>query len=237
MERNPCSRAFKRVLAFIITATVCSGAAFCADKPKTRITGGSMEIIKGGQQVIFLDSAKVIRGENVLMAEKIVQDKKNNVVEAYTNVVFSGLSASGEVINGESDKARYDMDAEFAELWDGKPKVTYFMRESTGPLVLQADRINMDQAKEQISAYGNVIIISSSGTARSPQALFLQKERKIVLTGIPQPLLLYGDKGKSDKSEYKADKITFLLNENKILLEGNVKGKMVSSKGKKTEKR
>lgn len=228
----------KRINVFLtVLLSLCFAVtAFAADDLKTSIVGGSMEIIKGGKQVVFTEGAKVTRGANTLTAEKIVQDKKNNYLEAYGNVNFSGFSNNGERMFMKSGKALYNMSLDTAEMSQGRPEITYYMKESTGPLFVQADNIKLNQKKEEILAVGDVLIISSSATARSPQALFLQKSRIVVLSGKKQSSIIYTEKGKKDKSQYKADKITFLLNEKKTLLDGNVTGRIITSKKEKGKK-
>lgn len=221
----------KKFLLIALALSIACAPLLAAEEPlKTRITGESMEIIKGGQQVIFQNGAKVVRGESVLMAEKIVQDKKNNMIEAFKNVRFSGFSASGEKMSGRCAKAKYNMDMNVAEMWGNKAELIFFTKESSGPLKVEAENIKMNQAKDEINASGNVVIVSSSGTAKAQAAYFDQKARVIHLSGTPQPQLLYGAAGSKDRSEYRADRIRLALNSKKIFLEGNVKGKMISAK-------
>ena len=62
---------------FILSAV--SIAAVAQKEPKTIITGDQMEIGSKGQMVIFTGNAKVSRGKNVLVADRIVQDKNKSL--------------------------------------------------------------------------------------------------------------------------------------------------------------
>ena len=204
----------------------CACAVFCAEEPKTIITGEQMQMTNGGNTVVFSGGAKVEKGANVLTADKIIQDKKNNRVEAYGSVVFNSINESKEPMRGSSEKAVYDLRSELGELSGGKPEIKYFAKSSTSPVVLRGDVITFDTKKEELYAKNNVEIISSSATAYAPNAVLIQKEKKIVLTGpVPQPLVIYYEGRKPNK--YNADKITFLSGGQKILLEGNVKAVMI----------
>ncbi|MCX5781964.1 MAG: hypothetical protein NT145_04585, partial [Elusimicrobia bacterium] len=78
---------------------------------------------------------------------------------------------------------------------------------------------------EEIYAKGKVSVISSSVTSYSPETVFKQKERIIIMTGKnPQPQVIY--KQEENKGDYKADKITFFLDKRKIFFENNVSGKV-----------
>ena len=93
------------------------------------------------------------------------------------------------------------------------------------PVVLDADDIKFDTDKEELYAKDNVVIITSSATAYAPNAVFIQKEKRIVLTGpSPQPLVIYFEGSRQNK--YKADNITFLAGGDRIMLKGNVKAAM-----------
>ncbi|MBN1823593.1 MAG: hypothetical protein JW803_04675 [Endomicrobiales bacterium] len=204
------------LLSLAFFALICS-----AKEPRTVITGEKMEIINGGKKVVFTEGARVTKGENVLTARKLVQDKRNNRIDAEGNVKFKTFTEDREPIRGRSDKAYYSPDEGFAKLFSGRPEIVYFTKSSTSPVNLTADEITFYEKKEELHAKGEVEVISSSVTAFAPYAVFAQGQKKMVLTGSdPQPVLIHteGDK----KSTYTADRITFFINRDKVLLEGKV---------------
>lgn len=184
----------KRVFLFLACCAVLCSAN--ASEPKTVITGDEMEIIRGGQAVIFTGNSKVVRGDSVLNADRLVQDKKQGRVDASGNINFKTFTEDRQMVTGSSDKASYDMNT------------------------------------EEINATGSVVILTSSACAYSPSALFLQRDRKIFLTGDnPQPRVVYREAERD--SEYSADRITVFMDTKKVFLEGSVHGKM---RGKEIEK-
>jgi lipopolysaccharide export system protein LptA len=224
---------FALIVAYTAAIAVAAGA-----EPKTVVTGEQMEMSGGGKVVVFTGGAKVAKGVNELTADKIVQDKQRNRVEAYGRVVFKTINQAKEPMRGTSEKAVYDIQNDSGELSGSRPEIVYYANTSTGPVTMRAEDISFNQEKEELYARDNVEIISSSATAYAPSAVFYQKIKTMVLTGpMPQPLVVYYDEaGKSNK--YKADKITFLDGGNRIKLEGNVKAVvMVENRKDKTAKK
>ena len=124
-----------------------------------------MELINGGEKIIYSGNSKVVQGNNVLKADKIVQDKANNIVEAAGNVDFSTLTDDNEQVLGSSENGKFNLKNGKGRLWNGKPTLKYFTKTSTGPVILEANSIDFDQRKKEIFARGNVVVISSSMTA------------------------------------------------------------------------
>lgn len=208
-----------------------------AKEPKTIITGDQMEIIHSGEKVIFTGNSKVVRGNSVLNADQLVQDKKNNQVDALGKVKFTTFTKDKELVKGQAEKAKYNTETGQGELFEGRPEIKYYVKSSTSPLHVQADIISFDEKTEEIRARGNVVIISSSTSAYCSFAVFTQKNNTVVLTGAgagekTQPYVIYFRNG--EKSQYKADIITAYIQTNKVKLEGNVHGILV---GKELDKK
>ena len=195
---------FIHKIIFLGICLVFAGVFFLvntyAKETKTVITGNEMEIINGGDKVVYSGNSKVVRGFNVLKADKIIQNKKDNIVEAEGNVDFSTLTDDKEKILGSSSEAEFNMKTGKGKLWSGHPTLKYFMKTSTSPVTLEAKTIDFNQKTKEIFAKGDVIIISSSMTAYSPQALFKGKIKQIILTGTnPQPRVIFIDNDKKGR--------------------------------------
>jgi len=218
-----------RKILFLGIGLVFVGALFIewshAKETKTIITGNEMEIINGGDKVVYNGNSKVVRGDNVLKANKIIQNKTNSTIEASGNVDFATLTEDKERVLGNSENGQFNMKSGKGKLWNGRPTLKYFAKTSTGPIVLEAMTIDFNQKSSEIFAQGNVIVISSSMTAYSPQALFKGKNHEIILTGKnPQPRVIFMENDK--KGDYYADKITMYTDKKKIFFDGNVSGKI-----------
>jgi lipopolysaccharide export system protein LptA len=185
-----------------------------------------MEIRRGGNVVIFTGNSLVSRGDSRLSADVLTQDKKNNRVEAAGNVAFRTYNRAQELLAGTAGRGWYDLSARTGALWTGRPLVAYHMKSSTGPLTLEAERIEFNETTEEVTATGAVEIVSSSMTARAPQARFFQQARKVILTnGAQQPELIY--RGADGPGHYQADTITVFVDRRRIIMEGNARGRMV----------
>ncbi|MCX5782481.1 MAG: hypothetical protein NT145_07245, partial [Elusimicrobia bacterium] len=115
---------------FLITSFILLNLLFFlnagAQEEKTTVTGNEMKIVDGGDKIIYSGNSKVVRGENVLKADKIVRNAKNNVVEASGNVKFLTFNSEKEKISGKSENAKYNIKSGKGQLWNGNPKITYY---------------------------------------------------------------------------------------------------------------
>jgi lipopolysaccharide export system protein LptA len=191
-----------------------------------------MEIIQGGSLVVFSGKAMVTRGDSELRAERLVQNKRTKLIEASGAVDFKTLTQDREPLAGKAEKAKYDVEQGQGELWGGRPNVVYSVKASTTPLNLTADRIQFDERIGEIRASGAVEVISSSASAYSPYALFEHKEQRLILNGPPQPSVLY--RNQENPGTFTADRITLLVDQRKIILEGAAHGTVFTrTEGKK----
>lgn len=215
----------KLLSSLILIAGLCS-AAFGLQEPKTVITGDKMQIVKNGEQVIFTGNALVKRGLDTLAADKIVQNKKDNIVDASGNVDFNSVTADTEPVRFLSGRAHYEMRSKKGRLWENRPLASWWSLTSTSPVTMQADVIDFDQQKGEMTGEGAVNIISSSGTVSSPIAHFYQREKKLVLNKVAfQPEVTYLQPDSSGR--YRADTIVMTMNDKKAVFTGNVWGRVL----------
>lgn len=209
--------------SFIFLLTVSTGFA---EKLKTKVTGGSMEIQKGGDVVIFRQGAKVKRGKNTLTCKKIIQFKKKDLIKAFGNIKFEAYTPDDEYITGRSQKAEYNNKLSKGKLWEGRPNINYYVKDSTDTVELTADEVFMDSIKDEIFARGSVEIITSSASTYSSRALFKQEDKTLFLDGRPQPKLIYIEDGK--ENIFNADEITLYLENKKIIMINDVTAKVIT---------
>lgn len=213
----------KGLLTAAILACCAASAAAGPREPDTVITGDQMEIIKGGETVVFSGDARVTRGSDRLSADRLVQNKKGNYIEAFGSVDFKTVTQDNEPVSGRAERGQYHPDQGWGELTEGRPTVVYQSVQSTGPVRLTADRIRFDRKADRINAAGQVEIVTSSATALAPSAVFLQKDRKVVMTGgVPQARIIYTETDRT--GDYQADRITVYLDRRRVLMEGRVAG-------------
>ncbi len=192
---------------------------------KTVITGNEIQIINGGGKVVYSGNSKAVKGADMLKADKIIQDRNSKILDAEGNVYFITYNEEKEKVVGSANDAEFNSKTGKGRLWNGKPELKYYTKTSTGPIELDAQTIDFDQKKSEIFAKGNVVILSSSATAYSPQALCRQKDKQIFLTGpIPQPRVIFIDNDK--KGDFNGDRVTVYTDKKKMYFDGNVNGKI-----------
>ncbi len=209
---------------FLVSAAFYAFSAAENTSEKAVITGDQMEIIKSGREVVFSGNAVVTRGLSVLKADWLKQDKATGLVEARGNVYLKTFSQDGELIVGRGGRARYLPEDGKGEFWESRPNVVYYVKSSTEPLNLTADKIDFDNLSKIIHAEGAFEIITSSGSAFAQDAVYRQQEMKVFLTGQPRPRIIYDEK--SRKGEYTADLITLSTEKRDADLQGHVHGKI-----------
>ena len=129
----------------------------------------------------------------------------------------------GEPLNAQAQNMQYYMEKQSGALWGGRPIVSYHMTGSTQPAVLTADRVEFDRQVQEVRAYGDVSVVTSSVTALGAFARLDEQNHMIWLDGEQaQPKLIADDKGKTHT--FVADHITVWMDRRRIQLEGRVYG-------------
>ncbi|MDR2709189.1 MAG: hypothetical protein LBC07_04360 [Elusimicrobiota bacterium] len=92
--------------------------------------------------------------------------------------------------------------------------------------MVQAQEMIYDKKKGQVSAFGNVVVITTSGTIKSDNAVFDSTLNTVVMKTDkkrPSAYLIYD----RQKGNYTADTMTFFNYQYKIILmQGNVRAKI-----------
>jgi|GEM_PF-4454994 len=207
----------------IALVVLCLTPAFCATKLKTFIKGQKMEIISSGKKIKFDGGASVRRGSSTLVADQLIQDKESNLLSAYGNVEIKTTTEIGEKLNARSQSAKYNMTTESGELLGNRSEVVYSSSDSLTNATLFANSINLNKSSGSIAAFGDVEVITSSGLVKANSALFSQKEKQIVFSGVPRPLVIFDD-GLANRAEILSDTATVKLEKKRIIFNGNVDG-------------
>jgi len=210
-------------LLTLVLVVFCLTPAFCATKSKTFINGQRMEIISGGKKIKFDGGASVRRDSSTLVADQLIQDKESNLLSAYGNVKIKTTTEIGEKLNARSQSAKYNMTTQSGELLGKHSEVVYISSDSLTNATLFANNIMLNKSSESISAFGDVEVITSSGLAKADRALFSQKEKQIMFSGVPRPLVVF-DNGLADRAEILSDTATIRMGKKQAVFNGNVSG-------------
>jgi len=218
------------ILSFAAQPPVTSG--------KTVITGEEMEIRRSGDITISRGNSKAVNGRNTIKADVMTYDKKNDAVDASGNVKLFSKTDDGEPLKAFGDFADYNLKSEKGKLWGKKSYIEYFMKNSEAPLKLNAKEIYLDKNIETLSAYKNVEIITASGTITSDNAVFDKKTYSVFMEkDQKRPVAdVYYD---GRNGIYEADAMTFYNadDKKKIVMNGNVSGKIEMEDGMKEEEK
>jgi lipopolysaccharide assembly outer membrane protein LptD (OstA) len=186
--------------------------------------------ISCAQDSIF--KSKTFDNKNTeIIADKTSFNKKHSEFLASGNVKIVSKFTSGERVEASGNFAKYNTNAGKVKLWcrDKKTSVKYFVKGSSTPIIIWAEEMQFDKNSENIKAYGDVFVVTSSGTVRSDNATFDQKTSVAVFKKDkkkPIAEVTY----KSKKQLYEANKIIFYDTDTndvkKIFMKGDVKGKI-----------
>jgi lipopolysaccharide export system protein LptA len=235
-------KSIKYKLLFFKVLLLCFCSAIFASEfsnipKKIVITGKSMEILNSGNILISKGNSKAVRGSNVLRADTMIYDKKKSIVSALGNVRLSGKTEDNSSVFAEGDNAVYDEKSETGKFFGKKVLIKYLVKNSSQPVTLSAKKIVIDRKKEIITAQTDVEIITSSGTIRSDNAVYIKKSNGLIFRKAekrPTVNAIYEDK----TGDYEADTIV-LYNSSaakKIVMSGSVVGKIkIGEKDEKNE--
>ncbi len=219
-------KSFFLTLLFLLSIIFVFNLFAAEQKEKTEITGDKMIIKNKGKVSVFKGNAKVVRGNYEISADEMKYYKDTEEVDAKGHVKFFVKNDDGSKIKAKSSKAKYNTKKMNGMMWGGKPKVEYFVKNSTNTVVLYMNKLYLRDNFESAKAVGNVRIVSSSGTIRSDNAV-LNKDKKFLFMKKEKnkPQVNAWQKGKN--ATFKADEISLLYNDKTIKMNKNVEGKII----------
>ena len=213
-------------LLSIVSLIFCFSFAFAAfSSDKTVITGEEMEIRKSGEVTVSRGNSKAVNGKSIIESDTMTYNKTSRVVDASGNVKLYSETDDNEPVNAYGDFAEYSLESDKGKLWGKKSLVKYFMKSSEKPLVLNAKKINLDRNLEMLSAYENVVIVTSSGTITADNAVFDKKTDSVLMVkDEKRPVADVAFDGR--KGLYEADEMVFFNadDKKKIVMTGTVTG-------------
>jgi lipopolysaccharide export system protein LptA len=179
-------------------------------------------------QTIPLFGSGTFDSQNIeIKADETSFDKKNSEILASGNVQIVSKLKNGETVKVTGSSAIYSTITGGGKIWGANTSIEYSIKNSSSPVTMYAKEIQFDKSSENIKANGDVIVVSSSGTIRSDNALFDKKTSGAIFgKGKTRPVAEFTYKGK--KQVYNADRIILYDNEDakKVFMEGDVKGKI-----------
>lgn len=197
-------------------------SAVFAERPKqpVNITGERMEVLGRGEITRFLGNVKLVREKDVITSDIMEHYEKKNYIVGKGNVHLIAYPEESIKLEAFSDRLTYNVDSKKSIL-TGNPELIRIDEENP------EDRIKMEG--EVIKLLGNEKRIHVQGDARvehgeiTATGKFLDYDyeiKKIVLSG-DSPRIYQDDE--QVKANYSAEIITIFIDEQRVIMEGNVK--------------
>lgn len=134
---------YKSWYFIIVTLLMVCGSVYSAQKiKKAVITGDKMEILNRGQIVEYTGNVKLTHEKNVLAADFMRSDEKNNFVDAEGNVQYILQTDTVTQTEIYSGKANYDVNNSSGKFWVSPRMVRSNVSEPGSGIQLNAEVIS-----------------------------------------------------------------------------------------------
>jgi|GEM_PF-4979755 len=188
-------------------------------KEKIYIRGDKMKILGKENAVEFTDNVK-LEYKNILLSSNYVRNyEKKDIVEVKDDIEFNTIVNSSDTVRIFADSATlYIKNGKFE--FTEKPHVQYVSSDNI--VDIYGEYVEYDTSKGIMLARENVKICWKDNVAESSSAVYNEKDKVLSLYGKPKM------KFNKEKIEavYQADKIDILFDEEKIIFEGQVLGRI-----------
>ncbi|MDR3111727.1 MAG: hypothetical protein LBU55_00950 [Elusimicrobiota bacterium] len=194
---------------------------------KTILTGDTMEILNNGEIAISKGNSKAINGGTIITADKMAFNEKNSTVKANGNVKMVSQTQDKLPIVAKGKTVFYSLKSQMGSFSGDMSQIEYFVKNSTVPASLKAKSIYVDKNNENAVAFKNVEVFTSSGAITSDNAFYFKKHSAVLFKkDAKRPIADVFYDGK--KGKYEADAMVFynLNNSKKIIMYGNIVGKI-----------
>jgi lipopolysaccharide export system protein LptA len=162
-----------------------------------------------------------------IIADNTSFDNKHSEFIALGNIKVISKLKNGDRIEGFGNAAKYNTKTGKGKIWGKDTMIKYFVKTYPEPVIMHAKEIQFDKGNESIEAYGDVFVITSSGTIISDNIIFDKKTSGAIFEKDkkrPVADIMHDNR----KQIYEADKMIFYDSPDvkKIFMEGSVKGKI-----------
>jgi lipopolysaccharide export system protein LptA len=179
-----------------------------------------MEMIDGGKIIVSKGQSKIIQNNNIFKADIILYNRYLCNIAAHGNINIHLKIKKDEFIEAQGSKLKFCLKNYIGQLVGQQVKIKYFKKYLIKPYcTLYSDRIYFN--KNKLKAYDNVQVITNFVIIKSNNvffnnntAIFKKNEKRLTA------YILYNNV----RVVYEADKILFCFNNNKMIMEGNIKG-------------
>lgn len=186
----------------------------------TVVTSDTMEVYDKGEKTVFSGNVKVVRGNTVMRADKIIDFASLDKIEGEGNIHIEDVSDQGDTLFITGKRLYYDKAQEYAKITISPSLKKDVPDDPSQNMVLNCDEmIEVFFKKNIVNSSGNVRIEQEEVTSLSDFAQYNKDEKKLTLTG--NPYVRQIDKGKIN--QYSGNKIVAFSDTKKISIYGNAK--------------
>lgn len=200
---------------------------FAENKDKINIRSDKVEYsYKDKEEVaVFIGAVEFKKGELVVLADKMQMYSQGKKAVAEDNVkIVIDTEAENRVLT--SGYFEYHRDEEYAILKKNPKMVIVNKKQESGEklkdfknLTVVGDVMEMFSKDGYSKASGNVIIEEGGRKAYCDEAVYYEKNDKVVMTGSARI--------EQNENKFQGEKMTLFLNEDRLIIEGKVEGTVV----------
>lgn len=197
-------------------------SAVFAEKPKqpVNITGERMEVLGRGEITRFLGNVKLVRKKDVITSDIMEHYEKKNYIEGKGNVHLIAYPEESIKLEAFSDRLTYNVDSKKSTL-TGNPELIRIDEENPEDRIkMEGEVIKLLDNGKKVHVQGDARVEHGEITATGEILDYDYEIKKIVLSG--NSPCIYQDNEQA-KANYSAEIITIFIDEQRVIMEGNVK--------------
>ncbi len=226
INRYACSMMVLGFLGISSATTLGEVGAPVPPPPDATITSDALEMIDNGAKTFFKGHVVLKQEPYRLLADRMVQTKATQVVQAFGHIRGTWTAATGEKMLAVGDHATYSPAQQLTDLW-GHAKVTRWENAvDTNPVVALADHFTASELDHTVLAHQRVWISQGKGLSiQADEARYVQADQIIYFSG-EKPVAVHYE-GVKQNADFVSRKAQMSLSPKKARLIENVQGHVV----------
>lgn len=179
-----------------------------------------MEVLERGEITRFLGNVKLVSDRDIITSDIMEHYEKKNYVVGKGNVHFTAYPEESIKMEGFSDRLTYNVDNKNSVL-TGNPKLIRIDEDNPQDRIrMEGEVIKLSGNEKKIHVQGDARVEHGKITATGRLLDYDYEIKRIVLSG-DSPRIYQDDE--QVKADYSAEIITIFIDEDKVIMEGNVK--------------
>ena len=186
-----------------------------------------MEVLRKAEITRFLGNVRLVRGRDVITSDIMEHYEKKNYIIGKGNVHLTAYPEESIKLEAFSDRLTYNVDGKKSIL-TGSPELIRIDEENPEDRVkMEGDVIELFGKEKRVHVEGDARVEHGEITATGKLLDYDYETKKIVLSG-NSPHIYQDDE--QVKGDYSAEVITIFVDEERVIMEGNVKASIYPQK-------